>query len=283
MCSVSAYSAADDPLSIKNGLILRVDAGLSASYPGTGTTMCDLSGNGNHMHWSAAAAPLYTTFNGYGVLRTTPVIATLSAISTGTYNNLPMGSQPYSIVVMFKPNSLAPTRVLVTSPLTGKLNHLMGINENTRYAGGSSGLGSTWTSSEGVVPSTSHYVVMVTTFDGTTEKVYIDGVLDKTVTMTPAIPVNGVLGKSASKALSPPVTSSNRVVIGCSLDSVENISVENISVKNTFSETMDADVAVVMMYNRALTASEVVQIYGTYAKRFSVSRTNVSVLGIAYS
>lgn len=33
---------------IQSGLILNLDAGVSASYPGTGTTWTDLSGNGNH-------------------------------------------------------------------------------------------------------------------------------------------------------------------------------------------------------------------------------------------
>ena len=96
-----------------------------------------------------------------------------------------------------------------------------------------------WSSTAGVTPSTSQYVVMVTTFDGTTERVYINGVLDKSATMTPAIPISA----------------SNRVAIG--VPGNNNI--------------MDADVGLVLMYNRALSASEAQQIFSTYVTRFSIS------------
>ena len=243
VCSASAYSAADDPLSIKNGLTLRVDAGLAASYPGTGTTWCDLSGNGNHMYWSSDASPLYTTFNGYGVLRTTPTIGTLNAISTQSYNSLPTGSQAFSVVAVFKPNSLTTASVLVTagspSLTSGQLVQPVAINPSTKYAGGLyDGLG-TWTASVGTAPSTSQYVVMVTTYDGTRESVYINGVLEKSAIMTPAIPVS----------------SSNKVVLGAPWNATQN---------------MDADVGVVLMYNRALSSSEAYQISSAYASRFSI-------------
>ena len=246
VCSASAYSAADDPLSIKNGLTLRVDAGLAASYPGTGTTWCALSGNGNHMYWSSNAAPLYTTFNGYGVLRTTPTTGTLSAISTQTYNNLPTGSQSFSVVAVFKPNSLTPGTVLLSAgypaAVSGLLVHSIIINGNVKFTGGAFGSLGTSASTVGIAASTSQYVVMVTTYDGTTESVYINGVLDKSATMTPAIPATG-----------------NKVVLGASWDVGQN---------------MDADVGVVLMYNRALSALEAQQLYNIYALRFNAPTGN---------
>ena len=46
---------------ISNGLVIYLDAGNSASYPGTGTTWYDLSGNANNFTVQAAA---YATVNG---------------------------------------------------------------------------------------------------------------------------------------------------------------------------------------------------------------------------
>ena len=203
--------------------------------------MCDLSGNGNHMFWSSDAAPLYTTFNGYGVLRTTPIVATQSAISTQTYNSLQTGSQPFSVVAMFKPNSITPHKIFFTagnpSGGYGQTFHSIAINDESKYVGGAWGTLGTWGSKLGTDPSTSEYVMMVTTFDGTTESVYI----------------NGVLEKSAAMTLSIPVSASNNVVLGCSFDP---------------TASMDADIGVLLMYNRALSSSDITQIYSAYAPRF---------------
>lgn len=51
------------------GLVAYVDAGVSASYPGTGTTWTDLSGSGNNFTlngtapWTNASSQSYFTFN----------------------------------------------------------------------------------------------------------------------------------------------------------------------------------------------------------------------------
>jgi prepilin-type N-terminal cleavage/methylation domain-containing protein len=59
-----------NPLSIvQNGLVLNLDAGNPASYPGSGTTWFDLSGNSNNFTLNSASAfnssgPKYMDFNG---------------------------------------------------------------------------------------------------------------------------------------------------------------------------------------------------------------------------
>lgn len=52
------------PTIVSSGLVLHLDASNPTSYPGSGTTWYDLSGNGNHA--SAGGTPTYTATNGGG-------------------------------------------------------------------------------------------------------------------------------------------------------------------------------------------------------------------------
>jgi hypothetical protein len=61
---------------VTSNLILYLDAGNTSSYPGSGTTWTDLSGNGNHFTINASAynssGPKYMDFNGsYGCAKKT--------------------------------------------------------------------------------------------------------------------------------------------------------------------------------------------------------------------
>jgi hypothetical protein len=80
---------------------------------------------------------------------------------------------------------------------------------------------------------------MTTTYDGSTEKVFINGVLDKSHAMTS----------------STPVSVSNTVSLGFMGDASEN---------------MDADIGLLLIYNRTLTAAEVTTLYSTYSSRFMI-------------
>jgi hypothetical protein len=251
-CSSGAYSAANDPLTVKNGLSLRIDAGISASYAGFGTAWCDLSGNGNHMSWSASTAPAFSTFNGYGVLSTTPIVGVAGAVSSVAYNNLRVLSSSYSVVAAYRPNSVSGNPVLLSAGNpsvwpnipNGNIIHPVLINTAGRYAGGSYGaLGTAANSANtGVVPRTSLYVVQATTFDGATERVYVNGNFDKSAAMTS----------------STPVSASNRVYLGALWNASQN---------------MNANVGFVLFYNRSLAAVEVSQIYSSYASRFSLTQS----------
>jgi hypothetical protein len=81
---------------VTNGLVLNLDAGQTASYPGTGTTWTDLSGNGNN--GTLVNGPTYSSANGGSIaLSGSPqhATATLSA-SLGTQ---------YSFFIFFKKNN----------------------------------------------------------------------------------------------------------------------------------------------------------------------------------
>ena len=53
-----------------SGLVLCLDSSDKTSYPGSGTTWYDLSGNGNHATMSATNPPVFTTLNGVQCFQT---------------------------------------------------------------------------------------------------------------------------------------------------------------------------------------------------------------------
>ena len=71
------------PNIVKEGLILMLDAANPKSYPGSGTTFYDLSGNGNHH--IIEGSPVYQ--NNSLVLNSTNGFSKYSAMSGATTNN----------------------------------------------------------------------------------------------------------------------------------------------------------------------------------------------------
>lgn len=74
MQSIAASTWPTGAAYVTSNLLVYLDAGESASYPGTGTTWSDLSGNGNHFNIVATAynstGPKYMDFNGsYGMAK----------------------------------------------------------------------------------------------------------------------------------------------------------------------------------------------------------------------
>jgi hypothetical protein len=66
---------------VRDGLVLDLDAGISASYPGSGTTWTDLSGNGNT--GTLTNGPTYSSANGGSIVfdGTDDVVDTFNASS----------------------------------------------------------------------------------------------------------------------------------------------------------------------------------------------------------
>jgi len=60
---MGAYAGPDI---VESGLVLALDAGNTKSYPGTGTTWTDLSGNGNH--GTLTNGPTYSSANGGSIV-----------------------------------------------------------------------------------------------------------------------------------------------------------------------------------------------------------------------
>ncbi|MRX48552.1 LamG domain-containing protein [Pedobacter puniceum] len=230
---------------ITNGLVLNLDADNTASYSGTGNTWFDLSGNNNHISWTSPA-PIFTTDNGIKVIKTTPTISSLRAMVSTNYNNLPLGNGSYTSIVFFKPNSVSAAKMILSlgpgdNSCTGTQIH-SGIGSGGRYSGGSCGGLGSWGANTGVVPSTSSYLCMAVSYNSTTESIYINGNLDKTANVVNAIPNS----------------TANKVCIGW----VRN---------DGASYNMDANIGLILFYNRALSQTEITQIFNAYKTRFLIN------------
>ena len=88
---------------VTNGFVLNVDAGKSASYPGTGTTIYDLSGSG--LTGTLVSSPTFSTLNGGSlVFGGSSYITRSSALNTG---------QNFSVTVWIYPTSLSQRNAIV--------------------------------------------------------------------------------------------------------------------------------------------------------------------------
>ena len=77
------------PSVVKSGLVLALDAADINSYPGTGTTIYDLSGNGNNG----------TLINGVGYSQTNAGVLTFDGIDDGMYAATPnLSSSNYTVM-----------------------------------------------------------------------------------------------------------------------------------------------------------------------------------------
>jgi hypothetical protein len=82
---------------VTNGLVLNVDAGKSASYPGTGTTIYDLSGSG--FTGTLVSSPTFSTLNGGSlVFNGSSYITRSSALNAG---------QNFSVTAWIYPTALS--------------------------------------------------------------------------------------------------------------------------------------------------------------------------------
>jgi hypothetical protein len=120
----------------------------------------------------------------------------------------------------------------------GSIIHPIGIGTGGKFSGGACGGLGTWGSTTGVTPTTDKFWCVTTTFSGSTagtETVYVNGTFDKSATMTTNTPTNSI----------------NKFDVGWMRD-------------NEPSLNMDANIAVILFYNRALTATEVLALYNKY-------------------
>ena len=156
------------------------------------------------------------------------------------------GTGSYTAFSFFRPNQSTNQKILVSfgpanNSCSGQNIHPIAIN-NGKFVGGSCGGFGTWNNSTGVSVTTTRFWCVATTYDGTTERIYVDGILDKT---------------ASSFTNNTPVSSSNAIAIGWIRD-------------DGASYSMDASIGNIMIYNKTLYVNEIKQNYNALKGRFGL-------------
>ena len=233
------------PSIITNGLILNLDASNSASYPGTGTTWTDLSPTGNNGtltngvgYTSANSGSLtFDGINDYVDMGNNPAY-NLTNISVSTWVRLTTDTPNYSPIISRYSSNINSTG----TNYQGWLIYYLKTTSKFYVDGRESSASYLQLSSNNTSPINNWYNVTWTK-SGSTWSLYINGVLDKTLTLgngTTSFQPNGMqLGGS----------------IGWGIGD---------------KDYGKQDIPAINIYNRALSQGEVTQNYNTLKTRFGL-------------
>lgn len=227
------------PNIVTNGLVLWLDAANRISYPESGVTWGDLTSQRND--GTLTNGPTYITDNG-GVI---DFDGTDDFCNLGSPSNL---NTPYvSYEVCFKldsPNNSLGQRIYNRGNTATNVT-IFGLNKNIRNQ-----LVMIWTPEVGNsvnivlnASPTSNWTHIVSTYDGTSMNAYVNGSLDTSSTLT---------------------SGSMRISNGIILEVARLL---NNSVGTTY---MDGKVGVVRVYDRALSAAEVLRNFTALRGRYGI-------------
>jgi hypothetical protein len=230
-------SLSHSPKIVTNGLVLCLDAADKKSYPGTGTLWTDRSGNGNN--GTLVSTPTFNSGNG----------GSLSFDGTD-YVTVP-NSDNINLV-----NTISlETWVKYTTPLNTVLIEKSSINSHYQLQIFSSSLGSPGIPGQLVFmlqPNSDNWVVTgIVTNDG--NWYHVVGTYDRTVT-TAKIYVNGILRNTNSSILNGPTGHTQPLLIG----------------SRSGGSGFGGSIGGVKIYNRALTAQEILQNFNATRGRYGI-------------
>lgn len=151
-----------NPTIVTSNLLAYIDAGNPRSYPGTGTVMYDLSGNGRHA--TVNGSPTFTNYYFSITADTTYVSLPSAGLSPG------VGNFTYSIWMWF--NSVDSLDTLIENgSWTDSLLFRMETSVVTVYAEAAYRGGFSWT------PATNTWYNVVFTRESSTMSMFVNGVL----------------------------------------------------------------------------------------------------------
>ena len=152
---------------VRNGLILNLDAGDKASYPGSGTTIYDTSGSNNNAEITAPV--LFNSANGGGLIFTGSQNLQLNSLISG------LSSFTVELILNF---SLYSYQAIGFNFCTLKWR----IAEDTTYFNFFDSQNNANTIWYSFVPPTNNCLIFHASFDGTKQKLYFNGVHKTTIT-----------------------------------------------------------------------------------------------------
>ena len=231
---------------VRNGLVMNLDAGNVSSYPGSGTTWTDVSGNGNN--GTLTLGPTYSSVNGGSIVFD----------GTNDYVSVP---RPSSIVTGGQITISLWAKWLSTGTDTSTIQALIDNDHRNSPLQGfviqdrpDLAKSLTFSPKPDIDGAVSTFVVgngswhhITGTYDGSTVKLYIDGNL------------NAQVSQSGGLATVQP-----------------NITLGQWQGAGSPARHLNGNIAQASIYSRALSASEVLQNYNALASRFGLSTTNLT-------
>jgi uncharacterized repeat protein (TIGR02543 family) len=227
---------------VSSGLALNLDAGNRSSYSGSGTTWSDLSGNGKN--GTFVGSPIFTTNSGgYFTFNGTTTYGTAPTLGLLTNFTAEAWSKQNATPVQYQ-------GILTEAQTTGALNFEIYWNSANTVIGG-------YLTAAGVVvgptvtftPSLNTWNHFAVTFDGTNVKLYINGVLMGTTA------ASGILASSGQSL---------------NIGAIYNHTVNN-----------SASISAAHVYNRSLTATEILQNYYALANRYGSTVSGDSYVALS--
>ena len=226
----------DFPSSLK----VYLDSGNVSSYSGSGSVWYDLTDNNNDA--TLINSPTYSaSFN--GILQFDDV--SLEYATIPNIGNL----SAWTVEVWFRLTSALTGKVTAIATnqfdLVNKLNYSIGTNNAPTTRNIASGFfnSSGWHTTSGVIPQTGTWYQVVGTYDGSTIRQYVNGVAS-----------GGTLNYS-----------------GIAQSGGEIRLMRRWDETLTSSNFVDGDLAIVKIYNQAITSSDVLQSFNTTKTRFGIS------------
>lgn len=220
------------PKIITDGLVLSLDAADINSYPGSGTSWFDMSGNGNNVSLTGTT---FSSING-GIL-TFNGSSDYGSITTMTNLNNQFSSNE-AWVKYANPLSSANEHIIGRGNTSAGTFNILKSSSNLFSADIRNSTNVQTTITGTTIPST-NWVQITSTYNGTTFAIYINGVLENSTSLSSTINTGGTLSI-------------------------------NIGRNTNAAGYLNGSIAVARIYNRGLTATEVFQNYNAQKTRFGL-------------
>ena len=171
------------PKIVTDGLVLCLDAADRNSYPGSGNTWYDLSGTGNNGTFGGSTAPIFNNGNGGSLVFdgvddrgtfTTPITSTSNQTYEIWTNAVASAIAADGYAYILHNNSVSST--------TGGSYMNIGIRPTQQYFAAFNGAHVTMSS--GVTASNLNIVQITLTWDGATQKMYMNGISKNSQALT---------------------------------------------------------------------------------------------------
>ena len=220
-----------------NGLILAIDATSSKSYPGTGTTVYDLSGNNNDFTLQDSSAYISAD----KVFRFT-LGGTNWLSRSEKLNNIANGAvTAYTMFISVKVVNTSTVRLLSFDNLNGDTTNRLNFYVNTVNFSGEKNNILSWTSGLNNMTLTNNWVFYATTID------------NLNVTSYRCSAANGIEKGTVQVIASSPEIDNSVLIARRGVDT-----------------NFGGDINSVMMYNRVLSEAEIRKIFIALRNRFSI-------------